>query len=199
MNLKNILLFCAAVLLSLVAAKYRFNDSAHSIGLIKAGGGEARHPAVLADGYSRYTLIATAAVIPPYRGDARVAVEGLPEMDATLYSGDPAIDLSPYPHPTFHGDTFYGLQPRDRIALWVVLKPKTARRAMASAVTASPPASSLDDCCLTGGELKPAAAAAATAAPGRPQLAFYDVKSGQRLLNVPIVFRGEGGSHDHSH
>ena len=76
MNLKNILLFCAAVLLSLVAAKYRFNDSAHSIGLIKAGGGKARHPVILEPGYQRYTLITTAAVIPPYRGDAEVVLEG---------------------------------------------------------------------------------------------------------------------------
>jgi len=198
MKLKNILLFIGAVALSLVAAKYRFNDSAHSIGMIKAGGGKARHPAMLAAGYGRYTLIATAAVVPPWRGDARVVLEGLPQMDYTIYDGAPVIDLSPRRRPEFRDDTLYDLQPKDRIALWVVMRPKEGVGALASAPVSPPAKGTLDDCCAesppSGRWPQPAASATGTA-----QLAFYDVYSGKRLLEVPIVFRGEGGDHERGH
>jgi len=172
MRLKTILIFFAAAGLSLLAAHHRFLDSAHSIGMLKAGGGSARHPVILEPGHQRYTLIATAAVIPPYRGDAEVVLEGLPGMDYAIYNNDPVIDLTPYRKPVFRDHTLYGLQPRDRIALWVVMQPKAGMN------NARPSKSDV-------------------AGPAR--LAFYDVDSRQSLLNVPIVFGAEGGGEHAGH
>ena len=50
---KSIIFFILALAASFLAATYRWGDSAHSIGLIKASGGEARHPAYLQSGESR--------------------------------------------------------------------------------------------------------------------------------------------------
>jgi len=195
MGLKTVLIFLAAAGLSLLAAHHRFLDAAHSIGLIKAGGGKARHPVVFEPGYDRYTLITTAAVIPPYRGDARVVLEGLPGMDYALFSSGPALDLSPYRHPEFRHDTFYGLQPRDRIALWVVMRPRPGWEAPEGGRPDAAPAGS--DCCAVGGEHAHGEAPATSES--APALAFYDLKSGQRLLDVPIHFGAPGGHHGSAH
>jgi len=195
MRLKTILVFLGAAGLSLLAANHRFLDSAHSIGLIKAGGGKARHPVVLEPGYDRYTLITTAAVIPPYRGDARVVLEGLPGMNYTLYNSEPAIDLSPYRHPDFRDGTFYGLQPRDRIALWVVMQPQPGWEAPKGEDHAS--ASTGSDCCEVGEGHAPGEEVVKVET--APVLAFFDTKSGRRLLDVPIHFSDPGGTHGAAH
>jgi len=196
MRLKTILIFLAAAGLSLVAAHHRFLDSAHSIGLIKAGGGKARHPVVLEPGHDRYTLITTAAVIPPFRGDARVVLEGLPGMDYDLYNREPVLDLSPYRHPEFRDATFYGLQPRDRIALWVVMRPPPGWKAPEGGLPHAAEAPG-NDCCAAGGEHAHGEETATSES--SPMLAFYDLKSGRRLLDVPILFGEPGGRHGSAH
>ena len=76
MSFKKIAIFIFAVSLSLLAAVFRWDDSAHSIGVIRASGGEARHPVFLGGDWDRCNLISTATVIPPYRGDMKVVLEG---------------------------------------------------------------------------------------------------------------------------
>lgn len=202
MKIKTAVLFIAALAFSLFAASYRFYDSAHTIAFIKAGGGEARHPIVLDPGLGRYTLIATATVIPPYRGSIRVALEGMPEMEYQIYNNEPAFDLSPYRHPSFRDNVFYDVQPMDKIALWVVIKPKENSLPTDLSVAAAVSAAEAGDCC-TGpppaeGRIK--TVPGATAAEKTAQiLAFYDLKSGKKLLGVPITFRGEGGSYGAGH
>ena len=90
---KKIIVFAMAVTVSLVAATHRWNDSAHAIGVIKAGGGTARHPVSLESGEESYMLIATATVIPPYRGDVKVVLEGEPAMEYEIHSSGPVLDL----------------------------------------------------------------------------------------------------------
>jgi len=123
MCLKNIIVFIGVAAISLVAASYRWGDSGHAIGLIKAKGGEARHPIVLESGRKLYSLIVTATVIPPYRGDVRMVLEGEPEMDYEIYFSEPVIDLSLRRRPEFRENVLYGLKPRDRLAFWVVIRP----------------------------------------------------------------------------
>ena len=121
--MKKPIFFILAVCISLLGATYNWGDSAHSIGLIKAGGGEVKHPSTLESGKRKYMLISTATVIPPYRGDVRVALEGQPEMDYRIYASAPIINLGLRRMPELKDNVFYDLSPKDRIALWVEMKP----------------------------------------------------------------------------
>jgi hypothetical protein len=118
----SIATFVSVAILSVVAAAYRFDDSAHAIGMISKSGGHARHPIQVAAGLERYTFIVTATVIPPFRGDVSVTVDGpgRPEVDVAFT--EPVIDLGLRRRPRFRDGVLHGLRPRDRIALWVVLK-----------------------------------------------------------------------------
>jgi hypothetical protein len=205
MKAKPVLYFIAAAAIAFFAASYRFYDSAHTIGLIKASGGEARHPIVLDPGLDRYTVIATASVIPPYRGDIRIAVEGLPGMDWQLHNSVPAIDLSPWRHPELRDNILYDVQPKDRLALWLVMQPTAGAPAVTAAPTAAvtaaaSPSTAAGDCCVAAsppaehtGHSRTESATKAT--PAGPLLAFYDLRSGNRVLTIPITFRGKGGDH----
>ena len=119
MAFKKMLFFFLGVCLSLAAATYRWGDSAHTMGMITSGGGKVRHPVFLESGKERYTMIVTAKVIPPYQGDARVVLEGAPLTDYELFATAPVVDFKFRRLPEFKGDTFLGLKPKDRLALWV--------------------------------------------------------------------------------
>ncbi len=205
MRVKTVVIFLGALAFFLVAASTRFYDSAHSMGLIKADGGRARHPIVLDQGRDRYTLIATATVIPPYRGDVRVAVEGMPEMDVEIINNVPAIDLSPHRQPQFRDNVLFGVQPRDRIALWVILKRKAPGAAATGQVVSDQQAREAASECCPVAEPSPAPVAEASQRPGpkgrgsAQMLAFYDVSSGKQVLGMPITFRAKGGAHDETH
>jgi hypothetical protein len=121
---KKIIFFVFAVLISLVGASHRWGDSAHSIGLISADGGKVRHPSTLPSGKERYTLILTTSVIPPYRGDARVVLEGTPELDHRIYVSAPVVELGLARHPVFKDGVLYDLHPRDRSAIWLTIQSK---------------------------------------------------------------------------
>ncbi len=176
---RKILFFSIAVCISLAGATYRWTDSAHSIGIIKASGGMARHPSILESGSSLYTLIATATVIPPYRGDARITLEGGPEMDYTIHSSDPVIDLGIRRHPRLKENVLYDLRPKDRIALWVVMKPPAHDLAFTKA-------------CCDGIKQEPAKYSGRENTGGRYTLAFYDTKTNRAVLSVPLIFTGRG-------
>lgn len=116
--------FVVSVAVSSLAAVHRFGDSSHAIGSISKGGGGYRHPFHLEAGWSSYTLIATAAVIPPYRGNARVVLEGAPTTDYEIFDSVPVIDLKVHRRPLLEDGVFYDLQPRDRLAFWVIMRPE---------------------------------------------------------------------------
>jgi len=128
MRPRNIIVFIIAAAVSLVAAEHRWGDSGHAVGLVRAQGGEARHPIALDSGRNLYSLIVTATVVPPYRGDARLVLEGIPETEYEIHFSEPVIDLPLRRRPEFRDNVLYGLQPGDRVALWVVLRPSTAAR-----------------------------------------------------------------------
>ncbi|MBI5789138.1 MAG: hypothetical protein HZA78_09825 [Candidatus Schekmanbacteria bacterium] len=120
---KKITFYLLALAIFIPAAHYQWGDSAHSIGMISKSGGQIRHDAFFKPGWGNYTLIATATVIPPYRGDVRVVLEGAPLLEHQIYFSKPALDLGIRRLPRFKDNILYDLQPKDRIALWVVMKP----------------------------------------------------------------------------
>lgn len=227
MRCKSIVTFIVSCIIFIFAASHRFHDSAHAIGTIKKGGGKARHPALLDSDRNSYVLIATAGVVPPYRGNARVVLEGDPTLKATFHNSGPAVELGIHRHPDFKENTFYDLRPKDKVALWVKIKRDLTvpvRQATTGAETAVPSCSRCDT--ESGGE-ETRQPESKTPAPesgkksyaergksrrggwqGRdtgensatgPALAFYDTATNERLLSIPIRFTGgtEGGGNAH--
>jgi len=177
MHWKSISALLFAILLSAGAASYRFGDSAHAIGLINKKGGMARHGFRLDPGLDRYTLIATATVLPPVRGDLQVVLQGNPAMDYAIYDSPPLIDLGFHRRPRFRENVLWGVEPRDRLALWIVMRPGEGRESSAGWLAAPTP--------LTGRSDSSDEALA---------LVFNDRKNQQEVLRIPIEFSGPGGT-----
>lgn len=204
---KKILFFVVAVGISLLAASHRWADSAHSIGLIKAGGGAARHASTVESGHEINTLIVTATVIPPYRGDARVVLEGDPDIDYKIYSSGPAIDLGIRRKPLFRDNVLYDLQPKDRIALWVVMKPPLLDPVCGMAYQSSFMRERIggkdyffcSEGCKNAFMAKPGKYQGSEYVKGKYSLAFYDTKTDKAVLRVPLVFKGKGETKSAGH
>jgi hypothetical protein len=199
MKIKTVIFFVLAVAVSLVAAGHRFYDSSHSMGLIGAAGGKVLHPVVLEGGRNSYTVIATATVLPLYRGDARIVLEGNPQMTYSLHNSGPIIDLGLHRHPRFENNVFYGLQPRDRLALWLVMKPARGSKPTGPGTTGSAASNTVS----AGGHAScPLHEETSEPNPidrgGREKLAltFYDTRTNQPVLRIPVIFKAKGkGKH----
>ncbi len=121
---RNLAWLVGALALSTLAAWWRWPDSAHAMGVLRQGGGAARHPVRFDPGRDRYSLVATAPVIPPYRGDVRVSLQGDPPIPFSLEAGRPVIDLGLHSWPRLEGNVLRGVKPLDRLTLWVQLEPQ---------------------------------------------------------------------------
>jgi YHS domain-containing protein len=201
---KKILFFTVAVCISLLGATYRWTDSAHSIGLVKTSGGGTRHPSSLESGKTTYTLIATATVMHPYHGDARVVLEGTPGIDYSIYSSDPVIDLGVRRHPRFRDNVLYDLQPKDHIALWVVIKPPVldpvcGMKYQEGFLKERPDDKDYYFCsegCRDAFMKNPRKYMGRENVRGNYSLAFYDTKTEKPVLRVPLTFTGKGETQD---
>jgi hypothetical protein len=159
MYTKSVLVCTAAVAISLVAATYRFRDSGHAVGMLGIQGGKARHAVQLDPGKGRYVLVVTGVVQPPYRGNARVELEGTPEMDYELHLSRPVVDLGLHRAPRLSGGVLEDLRPKDKFALWVIMRPKDRQGFSAMS----------DRAC-------------------HHTLVFHDTESGKSLLRVPVTY-----------
>lgn len=173
MQLKKPLAFVIAASISFVAAGYQWTDSSHTIGLISQRGGKVRHPAHLESGKSRYAQIITATVMPPYHGDARVVLEGSPPVKSEIHMARPIIPLGFRRTPRLEDQTLMDLQPGDRIALWLIMRPAPVENDLTIPQTNK----------LCGGKYA---------------LAMYDTKSGRPILRAPIVIEGKEDTDDNS-
>jgi YHS domain-containing protein len=207
---KKILFFTMAVCISLLGVTYRWTDSAHSIGLVKTSGGDTRHPSSLESGKDTYTLIATATVMPPYHGDAKVVLEGTPRMDYSIYSSDPVIDLGVRRHPRFRDNVLYDLQPKDRIALWVVIKPPVLdpvcgmryEEGFLKEHSGGKDYYFCSEGCRDAFMQNSEKYRGKESVRGAYSLAFYDTKTEAPVLRVPLTFTGKeemknAGEHHH--
>jgi hypothetical protein len=205
---RKLAFLAGTVALSTLAAWYRWPDSAHAIGVIREGGGTARHPVAFRGGEDEYVLVATTRVLPPWRGDARVSVEGTPAMAWDLEVSRPAVDLGLHRWPALEGDTLRGLAPGDRSALWLRLRPPGACPVCGMACPAGAArvpqgggeeACVCSDACRAELERAPGRYPARRVARGRWTVALRDVATGQPLLTIPVVLGGEEGGHAGHH
>lgn len=212
--IRNLLFFAGAVAVSLVAAWWRWPDSAHAIGVIREGGGKARHAVAFPAGSSSYQLVATATVLPPWRGDARVSVEGDPPLAWSAALSRPAVDVGLHRFPRLDGDVIGGLRPRERIALWIDLRagagvdpvcgmvcpPRTggAPGTRGGATPGEDGRCFCSEACRSRFQASPEAFPAAPR--GEYRLALRDAATNAPLLAIPITFGGQrGGDHGAHH
>lgn len=204
---KDLAFLLGAVAVSTLAAWWRWPDSAHGIGVVRREGGTARHPVVFPGGRDSYVLVATATVIPPYRGDVQVAVEGDPPMDFDLEVSRPVVDLGLHRWPVLEGRTLRGLSPRDRTALWLRLRPPegdpvcgmACGRSGLHRTAAGREACFCSESCWRRFREDPARYPPRPAETGRWALTLRDQASGDPVLTMPIVLGGKeagrGGAH----
>ena len=184
---KTFMVFITAVAISGVAANYRFGDSAHAIGMLSVKGGKARHPFMVKSGMDRYYLIMTGVVLPPLKGDVRVALEGEPAMNYAIYNSEPVVDLGIHRRPEFEVDLMTGVQSRDTMALWIEMEPQSYDFLFGDA----PEISSFGK--------------SSTLGPNGNQplsLNFYANDTGAQLLGIPVVYSDltpVGGSNSAHH
>lgn len=196
-----------SIAVSTLAASHRWPDSAHAIGVIRRGGGTARHPVRLEGGREDYTLVLTATVLPPFRGDALLSVEGSPPMGWDAELSRPVVDLGVHRWPSLDGDALRGLAPRDRVALWVKLRPPRADPVcgMACREGSVGEAFAGREECFCSERCRDAFRADPARFPPRPvdrgtwAIALREAGSGRALLTVPIVLGGEEGGHAGEH
>ncbi len=205
--MKVIIVFFLSVFISLVAAKYRWGDSSHAMGLISASGGKARHPSFFNGGKDHYAQITTATVLPPFRGDVRVTLEGDPPMAHEIYFSRPIVDLGFRDLPEFQDNTLYNLKPRDRLALWLLMHPGVVdpvcgmakQENFQSARHRGKPYFFCTSQCMETFKSSPDQYLNADTARGKYTLSFYDVQTNQPVLKIPLVFRGKEDAHAGGH
>jgi hypothetical protein len=191
MGPRNWLFFIAAAGLALAAASWRPGDSSHAMGLLTAGGGKVRHGFHLEAGHGVYSLIATATVLPPVGGDIQVVLEGRPEMDYNIYPSDPVIDLGIHRRPIWKDGVLRQVLPKDRLALWVVMRPRN------NGVAAAGDGDGSVLSCCPWGELPEQSSPVGRADAGSTlALAFYQLPDSRPLLKIPIRFGEATGAAD---
>ena len=162
MPAKTFLVCIAAVAISLVAATRQFRDSGHAAGVLGIDGGKVRHAVLLDPGSRQYVLIVTGTVLPPYRGSARVVLEGEPKMDYEVHFSGPVIDLGFHRGLRFADGILRDLQPKDKFTLWIVMRPQDPQQSAETSVRAD-----------------------------EHEVVFYDVETGKSLLRVPVIYHPE--------
>lgn len=192
--------FVGAVALFTVAAWWRWPDSVHAMGVIRKGGGAARHPVSLKAGPDSWQVVATATVLPPWRGDARISLEGEPRLAWSVAHSRPVVDLGVHRFPRLEGDVLRGLEPRERVALWLTIKrPAEVDPVCGMACDARALREGgrcfCSSSCLEAFRANPDAAPAAPT--GEYRLALRDAATGAPLLTIPVRFAAKGGA-DHA-
>lgn len=162
------------------------------------------HPVHLKSGNGHYMLISTATVIPPYRGDARIVLEGVPEIDYNLSFSQPVVDLGIKSFPKFRDGVLYGLEPRDRLALWVEMMPPEVDPVCGMAVEEhfirhtheGREYAFCNAMCLEAFRENPETYTEDPGLKGEYTLAFYDTRTDKTVLRVPLIFEGKEASGD---
>jgi hypothetical protein len=205
-KVKQVAVLAATVAVCTVAAAWRWPDSAHAMGVIRSADAAGRprgrgpgHPVALPAGPERYQLVVTAPVLAPWRGDARIALEGEPAVDWSVELTHPIVDLGLRRWPRLEGKVLRDLAPGDRLALWVdVAAP--AVDPVCGMVCAPGIVEGRRCFCSEGCRSAFRANPGPARGPGVTyRLVVRDEQTGSPLLTIPVRLGGEGGGHAGAH
>ena len=203
MRITSIVTFILTVIISLAAAEYRWGDSSHAMGLLSLSGGKARHPSFLESGWDHYAQITTVTVLPPYKGDVRIILEGDPPLDYDIRFAAPVVDLGLRRRPEFREGVLYSVESGDRLAFWLLLR-SFPQDPVCGMSVAEADLSYTDQgvtylfCgqgCLASFRSDPGRYNGEERPRGKYNLAFYDTRTAKPVLKVPLIFKGKEDSH----
>lgn len=197
---KWFIFFVVAVAISLIAASYKFPDTAKAKGELSIRGSKAK-PVFLQAGLSQYALSAQITVPSSIRGDIKIELRGNPEIPCRIYNNkSPVIDLGVSHFYRLEGnflkDVGHGGKP---IYLRLFIYPPPV-----DPVCGMPHEEGFlskryrwktyyfcSETCLN--EFNKAAEKYKDKDGLKREYAFvfYDVRTGNNLLNVPIIFNGK--------
>ncbi len=196
--------FAGAVGVFTLAAVWRWPDSAHALAILRQGGGGARHAVTLTPGPGGYMVIVTAPVMPPWQGDARLAIEGEPPLEFDAQLSSPVVNLGLRHWPKLDGRVVRGLKSGDRIALWVKVPAPELDPVCGMRCSEVPRFVASDHCFCSA-----ACRERYVGDPGQYtrngyrgqqlRLTMRDERTQQLVLTVPIVLGGGEGSHGSHH
>jgi YHS domain-containing protein len=192
-----LIFFIIAVAVSLLAASHRWNDSAHAITTVSNKGGSVRHAVELKGGEDRYTIVVTSTVIPPYRGDIKMALEGEPQIPYEIRSSlPPRFNLGVHKWYSIEGDIVKSVKPRDKFILWLILKPNPVDPVCGmegkEEITESYSGKRYRFCregCREEFRESPEKFRDNDYMRGKYNLVFYDTKTDKPVLNLPIILK----------
>jgi len=128
MKMRRIVLVSAAGLASVLfftgLAAYKPGDFGHVVSVADAEGGKARHGVHLPYGFHRYSILVTSRAKIDQPTDLKIAVEGknVPPFEI-VGRNPPVLNLGVHQWPVYAGDSIKGVQPDEKIAFYVILKP----------------------------------------------------------------------------
>lgn len=158
MKIKKLVMIVATVIITFticaIAAMYTPPNFGHSVNMLTKNGGICKHPVLLGFNEDKYVVFVTGTVKAPYKGSAKVVLEGDPKIEYKIYSQyPPDIKLGIHKFHGFKNNTIEDLTPWEKFALAVVVKPQVK----------------IDKT-------------------SNYKLRFYDVKSNNVVLSIPITF-----------
>ncbi len=197
---KKISFFMGAIAISLIGASYRFLDVATAKGELRIDGGEAK-PVLFQSGLRLYTLFTKIVVTPSVKGDVKVELHGNPEMSYRIYNYKaPVIDLGLSDFYRLEGSILRDVRSGGKpIYLYIFLYPPSV-----DPVCGMPYNENFlskrhrwktyyfcSETCLN--EFNKAAEKYKDKDGLKREyaLVFYDARTGNNLLNVPIIFNGK--------
>jgi YHS domain-containing protein len=149
-------------------------------------------------------MIVTAPVLPPWQGDARLAIEGEPPLKFDAQLSGPVVNLGLRHWPTLEGRVIRGLKPGDRIALWVKMPAPELDPVCGMRCSESPHFQGDSHCFCSAAcrdkYLRDPDQYTRNGFRGQQlRLTMRDDRTDQLVLTVPIVLGGEEVSHGSHH
>lgn len=146
-------------------------------------------PAHLVPGKGLYTLLLSARILPGAAGSLRIALEGAPGMNYSLFDLTGLLKPAQHDGPVLHQNRLALPGTAARLELGIVLQPKPPAPVDAR-LSAELPA-----CCRGAGQLGHSSLASVADYDRPLQIRFYDDISGKLVLKIPVLL-GDQAHHD---
>ena len=199
-HIRKISFLIGTVAIALIAASYRFPDMAKAKGVLKIGGSEAK-PVVFQASLKQYALITDISVASSVKGDVKIELQGNPPIPHQIYNmKSPVIDLGLSHFYRLDGNILKGVKSGEKpILLRILLYPPPL-----DPVCGMPREEGFlskrygwktyyfcSKTCLDEFNKSPEKYRDKDGFKGGYALIFYDAKTDDNLLKIPITFCGQ--------
>ncbi len=125
---KNIIILSLTAVITLalctIFAMYSTPGFGHCVTVMSKDGGMALHPVLLGLNKHRYVFLVTGTVKPPFKGNVKIVLEGLPEVNYKVFSRyPPYFDFGIHKFNLFNDNTLINMNGGYQYALTISIKP----------------------------------------------------------------------------